>query len=879
LITPRQDYNPFSPRDKGATPLQRKTTDQHIQEAIEAGSRNQSTLQLVHNWCRHAGIQKFGVGLVEEFTALPAGALGLACEHAAAAGIFAPDLADAAIDFHDRNCAQCTHRIPVGFPNIGTLVAERDARRQRAEAEQRAQRTELLARRQKREAGRQQLRAQLPSLSQSIVDDLTELDQDAAHEDVAKRLIETAKLAPETFTPELTAHLFWQLETAESWFADCGLRVLLQLNVDRKRLADCAMRCLRTHCAVASAAYVVELYAALIEPTEISDVLLALADLANPERLPLAPRPETRPGPLRALHKAHAAAVEAALEAFLSGRDPYHVSLVAGALETLSRTDKDILRRFTRSLAAKLNGAEHFIDERQTGYAGDDECIGRLKNALALALRYAPDHADTLLGNFLAGASAKSEVRLYEVYTLTLNGGRRRSRRNTSVHPAAPVALRRLLSGLKSKSPEVLREIQSALTYNADEHVSLARQEFNTLLGQAAVLDDVLKQFDAETPQQQTFLDQLERRNQRGLWEGLQHRLLEWAATAAHGSAAHTAQYVEVLDNLPKDRTELRSAFITHAKHFLGTPEGLNAMLPTLYTAMVGTCVLSRGATAELLGALNQRGLEDLPELVHEAFVALLADPYVFVHRAAISALRNLKPLREDIDRRAKAALGCWIMFYAANPKDDSDLFLVDWIRLYWHRYARPTDKGFLGAFYIQALERMRPYQAISKLRGLRHELADVDAFATLTIRLLSEAQLPEHQARDILDTLATVSPQMIQRHRTRLVEVASSERASLLVIKRVVEILTHASAWQEAALIAETVHARIPKTTQRHPLKLQANLWRLATKFEEMLSEGNLDEVAELAAQWRATEIEIKADRVKHAHQRSLIPGFPLPH
>jgi hypothetical protein len=855
-------------------PLPRKTTDQRINEAIEGGQRNQATFQLVHNWCRHARIERHGgVGMVEAATALPIGMIGMACDHAPAGGLFSWDLADAAINFHDRNCVHCKHRIAVGFPNIATLVGERDARRQRAEAEQLAQRNEFLARREARRAVRQQLRVQLPSLSRGILDDLEELDQDAPGNDVALRLVATAKLAPETFTPELIEHLFEALESEERWLADCGLRVLQELKVDLMRLATCAMRFLRTHNAVTTAAEFVERHAALIEPSEISEVLPALADLAAPERLPLQHQRESQPGPLRAVHAAHRDALEAAIERLMSERDPLHVSLAAGATEVLSRTHRSILRRFARSLAAKLNGAEHLIDKRQTGYSGDDESITRLQLALTLALRYAPEETDTLLGQFLAGAGSESEVRLYKVYALALDGHRRRSRaRHTR---AAPIALRRLLGGLKSQNQDALQEIQSALSHCAEEHVVLARREFNALLGSALVLDEEVKRFDAHPPEHQNFFDTLERRNRRGTWTDLRELLLEWAATAARGSPAHISAYLEVLNTIPEEQAELRSAFIARAKHFMGSPEGLNAMLPTLYTAMVGSSIQVRSTAAKVLGQLNERTQEDLPELVHEAFAVLLADPYVWVHQAAVKALRNLK-LPDAIDQRAHAALRRWILNYAASPKE-GDRFLVECLHLYSRRYASPGEQRTLAAMYVKALERMKPYEAISELRGLRHELAEFEGFAAVVIRLLSDAQLSEHQVEDVLDTLAALSPQVIQDHRMRLVEIASTDRMRPFVVARIAEILTGAGAWQEAARVTETAYGHIPETTQHRVFKLTVNLWRIATRFEEVLSQGQLEEVTELASQWRVTEAQIEADRVKYAQQRNLIPGVPL--
>jgi hypothetical protein len=88
--------------------------DRQIERAIVAGERNKEAVGLIQNWCVHARIQKFGgVGMIEAQTGLPIGHHGMACEHASGGSMGSWDLADAAIDFYDRNCSACTKRIAV----------------------------------------------------------------------------------------------------------------------------------------------------------------------------------------------------------------------------------------------------------------------------------------------------------------------------------------------------------------------------------------------------------------------------------------------------------------------------------------------------------------------------------------------------------------------------------------------------------------------------------------------------------------------------------------------------------------------------------------------------------------------------------------------
>jgi hypothetical protein len=107
-------------------------SEDRIQQAIDAGQKNLQTMKLIRNWCANAKVVKHGgTGLVEMQTGLPIGHHFIECPHAPAGGMAAWDLADTAIDFYDRNCADCKVRKPVGMPNISGLVAERDKKRKR----------------------------------------------------------------------------------------------------------------------------------------------------------------------------------------------------------------------------------------------------------------------------------------------------------------------------------------------------------------------------------------------------------------------------------------------------------------------------------------------------------------------------------------------------------------------------------------------------------------------------------------------------------------------------------------------------------------------------------------------------------------------------
>src|SRR6185437_14416975 len=205
--------------------MSRMDDDLKIQQAITNGENNKQAMELIRNWCRHARVVKVGgTGMIEMQTGLPIGHHVMACDHATAQGMGCWDLRDAALDFHDRNCVGCPHRVPVGFPNLSSLLSERDQARRQAEEETRARAARATAARNARRGVRQTLRTKLNPVSATIIEHLEELDQDERC-DAGTRLLGLAQLAPESFTPEVIEHCFGMLEHQEGWFDDAGLRL------------------------------------------------------------------------------------------------------------------------------------------------------------------------------------------------------------------------------------------------------------------------------------------------------------------------------------------------------------------------------------------------------------------------------------------------------------------------------------------------------------------------------------------------------------------------------------------------------------------------------------------------------------------------------
>lgn len=181
--------------------------EEQCNNAIVAGKRNQKTKLLLKNWCFHAEfVRNGGIGMIEAQTGLPIGHMGVQCKFSKKNSMCSWLLEDAAYDFYLNNCKGCTHRTPVGIPNILEFVTPREAA---AEERKQARDVEEKKREQKKSdrcQERSRLRQELILEETFVLDLLDELDQ----EDIARddpRLEKLANLAPETFTRKVVEHL------------------------------------------------------------------------------------------------------------------------------------------------------------------------------------------------------------------------------------------------------------------------------------------------------------------------------------------------------------------------------------------------------------------------------------------------------------------------------------------------------------------------------------------------------------------------------------------------------------------------------------------------------------------------------------------------
>jgi hypothetical protein len=846
-------------------------TDRSIQRALEGGQRNANGLTLVKNWCAHVRVERFGgVGMVEQATGLPIGHHGLACDHAPAGGMMCWDIRDAALDFYDRNCHDCTLRKAVGLPNLGSWVAERDAEVAKRQAAEDAEASEIAARLAERQTERAALRAGLPPAAADVVDQIEELDLQRTPE-LTARLAETARLAPEAFPLAVVEHAFGLLEAQEHWFDEAGLQVLAALSADPRRLARSAMICLQRWSATRTAVRVLLARLSVADETLIPAVLPAVIRMASPSREFFARQEPRRIATLVRLNAAFPQQVAAALDD-LFDRGPPNVSLAACAVEGLAWRDPALAVRFARDLISKLVRATWLPDPDDHGDDDNGSVAHDLRDAIVAAFLRDPDAVHALLQSFRAGASEAGELRIFSVYSRVLHAGRFRKAR--AAVAADRLAFRHLLwEAPKTKSDRVLREIHGAINQRPYDLVDLARDEIDALLGAAILMDERVVAFDAEPKAANAMtLGVIERNNRRGTLTSLRSSFVSWAAAGA-AAGGKPASYLQVLEGLPEDRDEFAACMIENSVALMDTAAGLNAVLPALYSALVGMSVARRGSAVRAIGEMPWRQRENAPDLLFEAFVTTLTDPYIYVHRSAVMALGRLR-LPATFDARVRNGLTNVLLAHKKDPHRED--IVLECIELLAGRYLTAKERsGRAGAFLVTLLAKMPAWRLSSNIGIFARQLAHARGLVDLLVAHLLDPATTESGEERALEALADLPVDVVYAHRGKLAEIPmGTDRRARYRVLDVLQILARSRAWAEGEQLAAAAVAAIPDTVREASQRLMFELAHAAAAFEHALARGDNDCAATLATRWR----ELNAAKEANDRERAQRPD-PLRH
>lgn len=844
---------------------------------IRDGERNKEVAKLIHNWCSHARVSnQGGVGLIAQQTGLPIGHFAMECDFAPASGFAGWYLESCALDFHDRNCAHCDKRQAVRMPNLSILVGQRDREAIRLQEEADHAEAELLAALEARKKQREALRVGQDAATRALLDDLDTLD--ATHADDAKtRVVETVRLAPEVLTPSLIDYFFELIASPEAGCQDAALQALKYAKADPARLGNAALQCLAKRTAVQTAAYIV------LETPELGDE--QTVEAAAPALIGLARAPRSEfgfgervfhPDPLKAVFAVWPQAVCRAIQRLLDSRNSYAIRLGTAGLKVLSAQAPNLLDRFSRSLVTKLTRAHLLIDENDADRERRMVCSD-LQRAVAAALRHAPSETDRLIATYFEGATAEGEARLVRTYGEIFRTSR--TDEEALDGDVAAVALKRFVAwSSTSKNFTVLTEITQTLRSYGEQTAESVDDALDIALGAAAVMDARLEAFDAERSisNPENFLEVLEAQNSRSAIYYSREVFAAIAAAAASMSPAAAESYVDFLSKIDGGRDTLIAVLLEESSKLIATPEGLRLVLPELYTAMVGTSTLVRASAAETLGRAGRKRSDDLPQLVLEAFILLLEDQYVIVHKAAAKALESIW-LTGALEQRAGRALLTLLRTYGNKGKVES--FLLDWMQLYFRRYTTDdASRANLARWCLEVLMDVSVHLYLSDLTSISEYLKDQPTFVDLVIRALDDPQVSDHGQEDVIRLLYSIPDAEASRRSADLSKLSVRRADCGWYVGAVVEVLTRVGAWDQAVEAIESSWEAIPDTVPMRRMKWSRRLHVVAVQFEAAVAAGDISRQDALKEEWGDLYQLLKEDQEEYAERRNPFPGVFRP-
>lgn len=832
--------------------------------AIRDGERNRDTITLVHNWCANAKIEGMGRGLVAQQTNLPIGHHAIHCDFASDdTTSYCYELSEAAVDFYDRNCQGCAHRKGGRLPNLMELVGERDRKRSLRAAEETKAEDAAQAALAARDEQRRKLRSQLSAVGQTLVDDIGAYDRDRSRENL-DRLMRSAELAPEHFSTPLVEYIFEQLETS-NWFDTPGLQMLNAVGADTPRLAAAAARVLSKGAYTDLAARVLEPVVEHLDFLSVTNATPAAIELAAPDpRMMIGIHRDSQPNLLLALYQHDPAAVESALGRLLDLKTSHSVESAGRGMAVLLPAHPDAATSHRRALISTFVRAPLMIDDFDELtfdlYGVADAVIG--------AFDAEPDSTDAMIQEYAEGASEQVRARVYELYGRAL-----RAKFNETLPENSDrvrIAFRRLLWATTGAfNAEILQTAISAFRDGRHDLQAVAGVEIEALLSAPFLLADRLDELEA-TPLNTEFpLAGIERMNHRSALREVMRGLVRLAAHAAANNRGLIPRLAQFLEDIPEEQSLVRGLAIKEFAVLASDLAGYEFYLPHLYRAMVGPSTLERAYAADAMGELSQAALDNSPDLLFEAFVPLLSDPYVMVHKAAARAFRR-SALPQPLRQRALRAIYNLVRHYRVESGEDN--FVADCVQT----LAGSADEfgqrsGALRRYLIDVSMDIDPIYLRSPIRNLSHTLGTEPSFAKLVIRLLptmTDRFNRDDQAERLVRSLTASAILQHQREFEELgVSLASNEQWLTLVV---IDALARSGAAEAAARVARARLERIDDVPRNQNARLFAKLIVLGFDFEAATAatDGNL--VNQVADEWKDVDRALKQHREEQRERDS---------
>jgi hypothetical protein len=781
------------------------------------------------------------------------------------------DLEHIAIDFYERNCADCKDRKPVRLPNLLQLVQQK-TREQQAQAERARRATEIEAADvEARTKRRLALRAGTDRATSEILDILDRLDHNPTSQD-SEVLAETARAVADKFDEHIQEALF-ELADAGGWTrTEAAIEALNVVSRDRSRLAGVALKAFARGDALDSAGSIVSKHLDRSHEPLVEAAMPSLIYLASP--VPSGMGMAGRPGddePLLASYRLFPAIAKATIAAMLHSPHKDDRIHACHAVVALTGEDHGLVPAVASSLIASLQlPDDHYGQEGSAGQA--------VARTFAEAMLFLPDEIDSILQGAMTAVSGPAREELFQTYEKVL--------RSQEAGPERPptdadnVAFQRIVEVLAQRPRDGRFNLAGSFAREEmPSHPSLVDANAEVLLGAAALIaGDLENPYSSLLDPRPDALKAIEEETHRLELATALNALADVIGSAAGRNPKTVGQQlVQTLDRLEDGHGRLRAALVVSLGILARSRDGLAIALPELYTAMMDSAVGVRAAGASAYSKLASGSSDDLPDLIHQSYLVLLADPYVAVHMAALRALEEIN-LPERFRADALERVAVLIITYAKEGRDDG--FLAICIEQF-ARLSRENKNLTVDTlrFLVDILGRMSPSEAARFIVHHGRQFQGTPGFAKLLVKLLADQKTYDFHLDDLTEELGAVSASEINEldEEIRTAWKTCLDRGVDLT-DELLEVFTVAGAWNAAAELARQANAQLDDSRWNRPHKLYAAAREAAAKLEHSAATGETNAVTSSAAEWRQIYQEIGKDDEENAEARNPLKGVRFP-
>lgn len=353
----------------------------------------------------------------------------------------------------------------------------------------------------------------------------------------------------------------------------------------------------------------------------------------------------------------------------------------------------------------------------------------------------------------------------------------------------------------------------------------------------------------------------------------LMDAFVEWASEAAAGDDTSVAKIVDMFDTIPDGRDDLRGALLGAMKALSGDLAGLKLVLPHLYTALVGSSVLGRSNAATAVGELPYRSRANIPDLLFEAFSALLWDQYVAVHKAAVNAFHRAT-LPEQF--RPNAALAILNLIHYYRVQSNEDQFLAKCVRIVSGMvdlFGEGNAK--VRRYLIEVAMGIDPLFLRSDIQSLSYSLGSEPEFAKLAAYMVPHLVDHYNQSDAAINLLGQVSPDGFKTNAQAFHDAAITVLDhDLKTSLGIVEAFFRANMLNEADTLVTALLTNNGDTMRRQRRGTLLRWPQLALRFERAVSARDLDAIGEISRAWSkvaAVDTQDKEDKREHRARSSL--------